>query len=99
MDKGANKIVRTDVPAARKTGFQNGQRTIIQMPQLDGDSQIWVGQAVMMLIRMAHENNLTYSDELKHCFNVELMSSILEELGVTPQEIMDLRTREEEEEK
>lgn len=72
--------------------YQN--KAIIQMPELIGDTQIWVGQAVCMLIRLAFENNLEYSDNLKHSFKVELMDSILKELEVMPEEIIKLREDE-----
>lgn len=77
---------------ANSKNYQN--KAIIQMPELIGDTQIWVGQAVCMLIRLALENNLEYSDNLKHSFKVELMDSILKELEVTPEEIIKLRENE-----
>lgn len=77
---------------ANSKNYQN--KAIIQMPELIGDTQIWVGQAVCMLIRLALENNLEYSDNLKHSFKVELMDSILKELEVTPEEIIKIRENE-----
>lgn len=61
------------------------------MPELNGDIQIWAGQTVMMLLRMGIENNLDYSDRMKHQFTVDIMDSILAELNVTPEEIIKLR--------
>lgn len=70
------------------------QPCIIKMPEMEGDIQIWAGQAALMLIRMGIENNLTYTDRTKHSFKVELLSSILEELQVTPEEIIRYRETE-----
>lgn len=69
-------------------------KTIIKLPELIGDTQIWVGQAVMMMIRMAFDNNLEYSDKQKHSFKVEFMDSILKELDITPEEIVDYRSQQ-----
>ena len=69
-------------------------KTIIKLPTLIGDTQIWVGQAVMMMIRMAFDNNLEYSDKQKHSFKVEFMDSILKELDITPEEIVDYRSQQ-----
>lgn len=63
------------------------------MPELNGDIQIWAGQTVMMLLRMGIENNLDYSDRMKHQFTVDIMDSILAELDVTPEEIIKLRKK------
>ncbi len=63
------------------------------MPELNGDIQIWAGQTVMMLLRMGIENNLDYSDRMKHQFTVDIMDSILAELNVTPEEIIKLRKK------
>lgn len=70
------------------------QPCIIKMPEMNGDTQIWAGQAALMLIRMGIENNLTYTDRTKHFFKVELLSSMLEELQVTPEEIIRYRESE-----
>lgn len=74
--------------------LQGQQPCIINMPELNGDTQIWAGQAALMLLRMGIENNLTYSDKLKHSFMVELLSSMLDELHVTPEEIIRYRESE-----
>ena len=78
-------------------GIQGQQPCIINMPELNGDIQIWAGQAALMLLRMGIENNMTYSPELKHSFMVELLSSMLDELRVTPEEIIRYRESEEDE--
>ena len=66
-------------------------KSIIKMPEMNGDTQIWLGQAVLMLIHMGVDNTFTYSDEDKHFFKKELMSSILEELDISPEEIIKYR--------
>lgn len=77
--------------------IQGQQPCIINMPELNGDTQIWAGQAALMLLRMGIENNLTYSAKLKHTFMVELLSSMLDELHVTPEEIIRYRESEDNE--
>ena len=77
--------------------IQGQQPCIINMPELNGDTQIWAGQAALMLLRMGIENNLAYSPELKHSFMVELLSSMLDELRVTPEEIIRYRESEDNE--
>lgn len=69
------------------------ERTVIQLPELEGDTQIWVGQAILMLIRLANNNNFTYNEKMQHDFNVELMNSLLEELDITTAEIEHLRNQ------
>lgn len=69
------------------------ERTVIQLPELEGDTQIWVGQAILMLIRLANNNNFTYNEKMQHEFNVELMNSLLEELDITTAEIERLRNQ------
>ena len=78
--------------AIKKVQTKEGlSKSIIKMPEMNGDTQIWLGQAVLMLIRMGIDNTFTYSDGNKHFFKTELMSSILEELDITPEEIIKYR--------
>lgn len=64
-----------------KTGIQkkNNSKTLIKFPVLEGDSEIYLGQTIVTLVRMGIENNNTY----QHRFKVELMASVLSELDVT----------------
>ena len=62
---------------------KNDSKTLIKFPVLEGDSQIYVGQTIVTLVRMGIENSNTYSDEIQHRFKVELMASVLSELDVT----------------
>ncbi len=41
------KIVKKEVQKINSAP----SKTIIEMPELDGDTQIWAGQAVVMLLR------------------------------------------------
>lgn len=68
-----------------KTEIQkkNDSKTLIKFPVLEGDSQIYLGQTIVTLVRMGIENNIAYSDETQHRFKVELMASVLSELDVT----------------
>ena len=60
-----------------KTGIQkkNNSKTLIKFPVLEGDSEIYLGQTIVTLVRMGIENNNTYSDETQHRFKVVLMAS------------------------
>ena len=62
---------------------KNDSKTLIKFPVLEGDSQIYLGQTIVTLVRMGIKNNNTYSDEIQHRFKVELMASVLSELDVT----------------
>ena len=55
-----------------KTGIQkkNNSKTLIKFPVLEGDSEIYLGQTIVTLVRMGIENNNTYSDETQHRFKV-----------------------------
>ena len=90
---GSLKIHKSD----NNHEVDNQQPCIIKLPELNGDTQIWAGQAALMLLRMGIENNMTYSPQLKHSFMVELLSSMLNELHVTPEEIIRYRESEEDE--
>lgn len=68
-----------------KKGVQkkDNSKTLIKFPVLEGDSQIYLGQTIVTLVRIGIENNDTYSDEMQHRFKVELMASVLSELDVS----------------
>ena len=93
-----NRKDKSDVQNPNNSQKLQGQQAcIINMPELNGDTQISAGQAALMLLRMGIENNLTYSAKLKHSFMVELLSSMLDELRVTPEEIIRYRESEDSE--
>lgn len=66
---------------------KNNSKTLIKFPVLDGDSQIYLGQTIVTLVRIGIENNNTYSDETQHRFKVELMASVLAELNVSIEDL------------
>lgn len=65
-----------------KTEIQkkNNSKKLIKFPVLEGDSQIYLGQTIVTLVRMGIENNNTYSDEIQHRFKVELMAMYCQNL-------------------
>ena len=66
-----------------RNNSQKSTKAIIKFPELEGDSYIYLGQAIVTLIRMGLENNVEYSLETQHRFKVELMASVLTELNVS----------------
>ena len=70
-----------------KGGFE---RSIIKQPELEGDTEIWLGQTIVGLIRLNMENDTCYTPSLQHVFKCELMASILEELNITVEDIQNI---------
>ncbi|MEG0108333.1 MAG: hypothetical protein RSO15_14940 [Bacteroides sp.] len=69
-------------------GIQAGEtRMTIELPSLEGDTQIYLGQTIVSLIRLNIENDDCYSLDMQHGFKVELMASVLEELNVSIDDI------------
>lgn len=64
-----------------------GSRSTINLPLLEGDSQIFLGQTIVSLIRLNLENDDCYSLDMQHAFKVELMASVIEELNISIDEI------------
>lgn len=62
---------------------KNSSKTLIKFPVLEGDSQIYLGQTIVTLVRIGIENNNIYSDDTQHRFKVELMASVLSELNIS----------------
>ena len=62
-------------------------RSTIELPKLEGDTQIYLGQTIGTLMRLSVENDICYSKEMQHCFKVEIMASVLEELNVSLDDI------------
>lgn len=52
---------------------KNNSKTLIKFPILEGDSQIYLGQTIVTLVRIGIENNNTYSDETDTVLNNEFM--------------------------
>lgn len=65
-------------------------RSTIELPRLEGDTQIYLGQTIVTLMRLSVENDICYSKEMQHCFKVEIMASVLEELNVSLDDIAEV---------
>lgn len=61
--------------------------SIINLPILEGDTQVYLGQTIVAIIRLHLENDFTYSKDMQHGFKTELMASILEELNISIDDI------------
>lgn len=72
----------------RTDSTQTGEsRSTIELPTLEGDTQIYLGQTIVSLVRLNIENDTCYSKDMQHGFKVELMASILEELKISIDDI------------
>lgn len=85
-------IIKKDnylIAPERKTNRDayNDEISTIKLPTLEGDTQIYLGQTIVTLIRIAIENKQCYSKKTQHYFKIELMASILEELNISTAEI------------
>lgn len=58
-------------------------QTIFKLPHLEGDTRVWLGQMIVSIIRLNIENNTIYSPQMQKGFKTELMASVIEELGIT----------------
>lgn len=65
----------------------NDMRTTIELPSLEGDTQIYLGQTIVTLMRLSIENDNCYSKEMQRGFKAEILASILEELDVSLDDI------------
>lgn len=61
--------------------------SVINLPTLEGDFQVPLGQTIVAIIRLHVENDITYSKDVQHDFKTELMASILEELNISIDDI------------
>lgn len=59
----------------------------IKLPELAGDTQVWLGQTIVSIIRLSIENDCVYSKEIQHGFKAELIASMLEELNISVDDI------------
>lgn len=62
-------------------------QTIFKLPCLEGDTQVWLGQMIVSIIRLNIENDTIYSPQMQKGFKTELMASIVEELGITTDDL------------
>ena len=68
------------------------ERVFFNLKELHGDQSIYLGQSILALIAL--NQSPVYSDEMNHAFIVELFASLIEELGITPEELRnELETR------
>lgn len=72
---------------AKTTSFPSDTRSVIELPSLEGDTQIYLGQTILTMIRLNLENDDCYSKELQHQFKTELFASLLEELNISIDDI------------
>lgn len=56
-----------------------------KMKDLDGDQSIWLGQSILALIAL--NRSPVYTPEMNKSFTVDLFTSLMEELGITPEDI------------
>lgn len=72
----------------RAEGTQAGEvRSTINLPTLEGDTQIYLGQTIVAIIRLNIENDCVYTSKMQHGFKVELMASVLAELNISIDDI------------
>lgn len=77
-----------DLSTRRAEGAQAGEvRSTINLPTLEGDTQIYLGQTIVAIIRLNIENDCVYSSKMQHGFKVELMASVLAELNISLDDI------------
>lgn len=60
---------------------------VFELPELNGDQQIFLGQSIIALIGI--NQNQSYGHKQNQQFLVELFSSILCHLKITPEEVFE----------
>ncbi|MGL4805990.1 MAG: hypothetical protein ACRC26_06550 [Bacteroidales bacterium] len=85
-----NIIKKGSYPVRPNKKANNQEVSTIDLPKIEGDIKICLGQTIVTLIRIAIENNQCYSKKVQHYFKVELMTSILEELNISTSEIEEV---------
>lgn len=83
VGKKEETLTFTCKPASNSTEL----RSTIKLPELEGDTQIFLGQTIVTLIRLNIENDECYSKDQQHYFKAELMASVLEELNISLDDI------------
>lgn len=84
MKKEASGLLSIEDKTSSKA---NDMRTTIELPSLEGDTQIYLGQTIVTLMRLSIENDNCYSKEMQRGFKAEILASILEELDVSLDDI------------
>lgn len=59
--------------------------TFFKLRQLDGDQQIYLGQSILALISL--NRSPAYSEKQHKSFAIDLFTSLIEELNITPEEL------------
>ena len=87
-ESGITKQNATNIShSPRKVEGNFESYTTIELPTLEGDTQVYLGQTIVAIIRLNIENDIVYSKEMQHGFKTELMASILEELNISLDDI------------
>lgn len=69
------------------------EKVFFNLKELHGDKSIYLGQSILALIALNQSS--AYSDAMNKSFVIELFSSLIEELGITPEELKhELNQRE-----
>lgn len=91
---------KTALEVPPKNGPSNWMcQTTFKLPRLEGDTQVWLGQMIVSIIRLNIENDTFYSPQMQKGFKTELMASIIEELGITTDDLQKVyQSRKEDEE-
>ncbi len=58
-----------------------------QLKQLDGDKQIYLGRSILAL--MALNKSPAYTEQQNKSFDIDLLASLIIELGISKEEIYD----------
>lgn len=59
--------------------------SFFKLKQLDGDTQIYLGQSILALIAL--NRSPAYSEKQHKSFTIDLFVSLIEELNITPEEL------------
>ena len=79
---------KTELEVSPKNGPSNWMcQTTFKLPRLEGDTQVWLGQMIVSIIRLNIENDTFYSPQMQKGFKTELMASIIEELGISTDDL------------
>lgn len=68
-----------------KLQTDNNERFAMKLPLLEGNRQIYLGQMFVTMLRL--DRSLSYTDQQKKQFDVELIASVIEELGIDVDDI------------
>ena len=72
----------SEVSLSRSNSQKEEVKSVINLPVLEGDTQVYLGQTIVAIVRLNIENDYAYSKEMQHGFKTELMASVLKELDI-----------------